>query len=53
MAKKFRPAPDGGGKSRELICMLLGCSVPPIILRELSVGSDHCFELSKRRTFLG
>ena len=40
--KLFGLAPEGA-KSRDLVCIFLGCSVP-VILRELRVGSDHYFE---------
>jgi len=39
----FGLAPDSA-KTKDLICILLGCSVP-VILREHKVSSDHYFEL--------
>jgi hypothetical protein len=39
----FGLAPDSA-KMKDLICILLGCSVP-VILREHRVSSDHYFEL--------
>jgi hypothetical protein len=39
----FGLAPESA-KTRDLICILLGCSVP-VILREHRVSSDHYFEL--------